>query len=100
MLGDFGAASFYVAGSSSGAALERLEVRAFGCLLEELMAHCDLPASLYEALSELTDECLREAPAARPDFAKVHDRLQQIVCSAAALFPEGEMVEAEPVVNS
>ena len=100
LLGDFGAASFYAPGSLLGAALERLEVRAFGCLLEELMAHCDLPASLYEALSELTDECLREVPAARPDFAKVHDRLQQIVCSAAALFPEGEMVEAEPVVNA
>ena len=100
MLGDFGAASFYVAGSSSGAALERLEVRAFGCLLEELMAHCELPVSLNKELGVLMHDCLREAPAARPDFAKVHDRLQQIVCSAAALCPEVEMAEASSALNA
>lgn len=82
LLGDFGAASFYAPGSSSGAALERLEVRAFGCLLEELMAHGDLSAPLREALGGLMHECLQEAPAARPDFVSVHARLRQIASSA------------------
>lgn len=79
LLGDFGAASFYALGSPLGAALERLEVRAFGCLLEELMAHCDdLPAPLREALTELMHQCWREVPATRPDFAQVHARLQSM----------------------
>ena len=100
LLGDFGAASFYAPGSSLGAALERLEVRAFGCLLEELMAHCQLPEILYEDLSELMAQCLQEVPSARPDFAKVYERLQQILCSAAVLCPEGEMVEREAILNA
>ena len=100
MLGDFGAASFYAPGSLLGAALECIEVRAFGCLLEELMAHCQLPEILYEDLSELMAQCLQEVPSARPDFAKVYERLQQILCSAAVLCPEGEMVEREAILNA
>ncbi|MGL4207218.1 MAG: leucine-rich repeat-containing protein kinase family protein [Aeromonadaceae bacterium] len=100
LLGDFGAASFYEPGSPLGTALERLEVRAFGCLLEELMAYCDLPATLRQALSELMHECLLAAPAARPNFANVYARLQQLTSSAVALYPDGEMAEASSALNA
>ena len=41
LLGDFGAASFFVPEDRTRAeALQRIEVRAFGCLLEELLARC------------------------------------------------------------
>jgi len=95
LLGDFGAASFYTPGSPSGTALELLEVRAFGCLLEELMAHCELPASLRNELAVLMHDCLRELPAARPDFASVHARLRRMASPTWA----GEIVEAESVLT-
>ncbi len=103
LLGDFGAASFYAPGGSLGAALERLEVRAFGCLLEELMAHCELPTLLREELSVLTHECVQEVPAARADFACVHARLQRMTRSARAAsisHSVGVAAEAESEINS
>jgi serine/threonine protein kinase len=98
LLGDFGAASFYAPGSPSGAALERLEVRAFGCLLEELVAHGNMPAALREALSALMHDCLAEVPAGRPDFVSVHARLRRMVRSAG--MHVAVAAEAESELNS
>ncbi len=72
LLGDFGGASFCPA--DQGPALQRLEVRAFGYLLEELTAHCD---AAPEELARLTAECLNEIPAERPTFAAIEARLRQ-----------------------
>ena len=41
LLGDFGAASFFAPGSAQALALQRIEARAFGCLLEELGERCE-----------------------------------------------------------
>jgi hypothetical protein len=73
LLGDFGAASFYAPAGAAG--LQRLEVRAFGHLLNELATRCDAaaPASLA-ALAELAAECV-DAPAQRPLFAEIESRL-------------------------
>ena len=72
VLGDFGAASFYEA--DPGHALQKLEVRAFGCLLAELIAHCpdDAPD-----MSRIAAACLGETPDARPLFEEIADRLRQ-----------------------
>ena len=72
LLGDMGAASFLPADPQLSLSLQRLEARAFGCLLEELIAHCptDLPA-----LAALRDDCLQPQPAARPVFAGIRQRL-------------------------
>lgn len=78
LLGDFGAASFYQPGSQLGAALERLEVRAFGCLLEELTERCTMPDELRQALFELVTACCHAAPLSRPDFAAVQARLEML----------------------
>src|SRR5471032_402216 len=40
LLGDFGAASLFAPGAQHAAGLQRLEVRAYGLLLDELMARC------------------------------------------------------------
>ncbi len=71
VLGDFGAASFYEA--DPGAALQSLEVRAFGCLLQELIAHCP---SGDEDMSRLATLCLSEMPAQRPLFEEIANRLR------------------------
>ena len=76
LLGDMGAASFLPADPQLSLSLQRLEARAFGCLLEELIAHCptDLPA-----LAALRDDCLQPQPAARPVFAGIRQRLVDLV---------------------
>lgn len=76
LLGDFGAASLYDRSDRERAlGLERLEVRAFGCLLEELLAHCDTQDSLLDGLHRLAAACLSELPAERPDFAYIERQL-------------------------
>ena len=68
VLGDMGSASFLPAQAAQSQALQRLDVRAFGCLLEELLAHGLQVAPV--ALALLRDRCLG-APAARPLFNEI-----------------------------
>ncbi|WP_429106020.1 leucine-rich repeat-containing protein kinase family protein [Aeromonas allosaccharophila] len=76
LLGDFGAASLYDRSNCERAVgLERLEIRAFGCLLEELLAHCDTQGSPLDGLHQLKAACLSEFPADRPDFAYIDRQL-------------------------
>nr|WP_315207164.1 leucine-rich repeat-containing protein kinase family protein [uncultured Albidiferax sp.] len=72
LLGDMGAASFLPADVAQAQALQRLEVRAFGCLLEELLAHCPEKST---DLSLLRNDCLQTAVALRPLFAQILQRL-------------------------
>lgn len=71
LLSDFGAASFFDPDDHATAvALQRLEVRAFGCLLEELLAAVDNPADLRcRPLATLRDACLQPQVAQRPLFS-------------------------------
>jgi hypothetical protein len=79
LLGDFGAASFFAPGPAPMAlALQRLEVRAFSCLLEELLARCQAPAgsqAVLEMLADLQACCAQDDTAARPLFAEIEERL-------------------------
>ncbi|RSZ43806.1 MULTISPECIES: leucine-rich repeat-containing protein kinase family protein [unclassified Variovorax] len=75
-LGDFGAA--WLTGALDAAqaqAFQALEVRAFGCLLEELLERCTdaAPASV----ATLKDRCLQPDAAARPTFAEALSLLQR-----------------------
>ena len=76
-LGDFGAATCFPAHRSE---LQRrllaLEVRAFGCLLEELSVHTPAPAS--PALQVLAQACLSPVPSARPAMAEVAARCRSL----------------------
>ncbi|UUY06977.1 leucine-rich repeat-containing serine/threonine-protein kinase [Pseudomonas sp. J452] len=77
LLSDFGAASFFPLQGTQAQALQRLEARAFGCLLEELLERCR-DAALPAALSQLRDRCLSEQPAQRPAFDEIHATLQAL----------------------
>ncbi|MET0517839.1 MAG: leucine-rich repeat-containing protein kinase family protein [Burkholderiaceae bacterium] len=93
-LADFGAASFLApsadaqGGESASAsawalALQRLEVRAFGCLLEELLARCTAPLPPearppLAGLHELARACLGEVPQQRPLFDAIEQRLSAL----------------------
>jgi hypothetical protein len=82
LLGDFGAASFYTPNDQALAPLlERVEVRAFGCLLEELIERCDAQASAaatMTALVKLKTDCLSEDIVSRPAFADIVHRLSSL----------------------
>ncbi|SDR40165.1 serine/threonine protein kinase [Paraburkholderia fungorum] len=75
LLGDFGAASFYSPDDREiGGALQRIEVRAFGCLLEELIERCDGLGSqpnIATKLIALKEDCLNDDIGSRPLFAGI-----------------------------
>ena len=79
LLGDFGAACFFdPIDTGTALALQRLEVRAFGCLLEELLAHCPEAAAaptLAAAWLALQQRCAQPEVAARPLFADIQQEL-------------------------
>jgi len=82
LLGDFGAACFFDPNDVATAhALQRLEVRAFGCLLEELLAHCPEAAAapaIHQAWQALLGRCTQPEAAARPLFAEIEQVLVSI----------------------
>jgi len=71
LLGDFGAASpLHGLPSEDAENLQRVEARAFGCLLEELLASAT-GASASSSIENLRDRCLSEEPHSRPLFAEI-----------------------------
>ncbi len=86
ILSDFGAASFYdVTDAAMGQALERLEVRAFGCLLEDLLDRyaptqgtLESDVAQFERLRRLQQDCLQPVPASRPLFTDIHEALASL----------------------
>ncbi|MCJ2092738.1 leucine-rich repeat-containing serine/threonine-protein kinase [Methylobacterium sp. J-072] len=67
VLSDFGAASALPAGDE-GAALRRIEVRAVGILLGELLDRCD---AAPDGLRVLVEACLQADPEGRPGLGEV-----------------------------
>ncbi|MDP3846083.1 MAG: leucine-rich repeat-containing protein kinase family protein [Pseudomonas sp.] len=82
LLGDFGAASFYNRGHQSQAsALQRLEVRAFACVLEELLERCpptDNTQAIIDTLWALQKACDSADIATRPLFEAIGLQLQRL----------------------
>jgi hypothetical protein len=74
VLSDFGAASGLRVGLDSHG-LQKIEVRAFGLLLEELLSCCAILPADIAALRELTDACIQQAPRARPAMPEVVSQL-------------------------
>lgn len=79
LIGDFGAASFYATDDRVMAdGLQRLEVRAFGCLLEELLERCDAlsdDSAVLRLLNDLKSACLSDDSVRRPFFDEITERL-------------------------
>lgn len=89
LLGDFGAASFLEPTDAATApGLQRLEVRAFGCLLEELLERADAATApqqqAREQLWQLQRRCVQPEVAARPLFADLEAALREVQRRTAA----------------
>lgn len=85
LLSDFGAAALLPADQPALArALQALEVRAFGCLLEELGDRLDVTQDdpVRAMMAGLTASCLDTDPGARPTMAEVSRLLfKEVSCS-------------------
>ena len=83
LLGDFGAASFLPTHDEEfRQGLQRIEVRAFGCLLEELLERCDVPPNgqtIVGALYALQQSCVQSQNEARPMFKEIVDEFGKLV---------------------
>ncbi len=83
LLGDFGAASFYDRNNPSLAmAIEKIEVRAFGCLLEDLLKHLPADTLNKEVVLQyhaLKNNCMQEKVGNRPLFKDIFKRLRIFV---------------------
>jgi serine/threonine protein kinase len=79
-LGDFGAASFYPPQTSGGAnPFEALEVRAFGCLLGELLERSEPELDVrLPSLKALQLRCVAPVAASRPRFAELVATLEAL----------------------
>ena len=78
MLSDFGGASFLPEGDF-GMALQRIEMRAWGLLLGELLDRCAADSPGAPALAELQLQCVQPVPSARPLMADALDMLDGLV---------------------
>ena len=68
-LGDFGAASFYEPHQKG---FEKIEVRAFGCLLEDMLTlSVTKEGKAYEILDQLRARCMDENRNRRPFFSEI-----------------------------
>ena len=67
--GDFGAATFY---DKNEMLYEKIEVRAFGCLLEDMLTHCfEKESEGYIYLLRLAKVCMDEDVENRPSFSAI-----------------------------
>jgi len=77
LFSDFGAACFYDHSDTKTAKkLELLEVRAYGCLLDDLISLCNEAGSpLVLKLEELRDSCMNDNMTNRPLFYQIRSQL-------------------------
>lgn len=76
ILSDFGGASFLPKNNIKySQLLQRLETRAFACLLEELLNHCDTKNNATAALWQLQAECAQHEIVKRPLFSEITQQL-------------------------
>ncbi|AYA36052.1 protein kinase [Hymenobacter oligotrophus] len=81
LLGDFGAACFFdPADAATARALQQVEARAFGCLLEELLERCPNAShpAVLQALGALQQRCMQPEAASRPLFAEIEQTLAEL----------------------
>ena len=85
LLGDFGAASLFDPQALHARMLQRLEVRAFGILVEELIERCT-PGSehIVQGLAHLGSACRQEDVGSRPLFEDIERVLAQLIMAGKA----------------
>ncbi len=81
LLGDFGAATLYNRASPNAILHEKLDVRAYGCLLDDLLERVEqleIHKELIAQLENLKNECLHEIVSLRPTLKDIKNKLNSI----------------------
>ena len=79
LLGDFGAATLYDLNESNALLHEQIDVRAFGCLLDDLIMNADAEAKKrLLSFVQLKENCMNESITERPTFKEIYQSLQSI----------------------
>ncbi|MEP5339608.1 MAG: leucine-rich repeat-containing protein kinase family protein [Algibacter sp.] len=81
LLGDFGAASFYDTNSAFAHNIERVEVRAYGCLLEDVLSLVnknDINDELHNIWRKLITDCTNTDVKRRLSFSEISEELNKI----------------------
>lgn len=78
LFGDFGAAAFYDRGSSLAPLIERLEIRAWGCFLEDLLLCSKSNDGKLVKLQELKESSMQYDIIKRPDFRTIIAQLDTL----------------------
>jgi serine/threonine protein kinase len=82
LLGDFGAATLYNTSLSTAELHQKLDVRAFGCLLDDLIIRTPLIKNsqhINTIIEQLIDKCLNETIYERLYFKDIIKQLQHII---------------------
>ena len=78
LLGDFGAATMYDTSSPESNLHEKLDVRAYGCLLDDLIEHLDsneTKNTVAESFKKLRKDCFNEIVSSRPSFKEILEKI-------------------------
>lgn len=79
LFGDFGAATiFSINDSALATRLEKIEVRAYGCLLEDLLNRVLNDSEVgIDGMKELKNQCIQENIESRPIFKRILEQLNE-----------------------
>ncbi|HSY62165.1 MAG TPA: protein kinase, partial [Cytophaga sp.] len=76
LFGDFGAATIFSIHDALASRLEKIEVRAYGCLLEDLLNRVIQDSEVeINYLQDLKNQCLHTNPESRPTFKNILEQL-------------------------
>ena len=79
IFGDFGAATIYNQFGTNADLIERLDVRAFGCFMEDLLnLNFESINPLKDSLMQLKDSCMQEEIIKRPSFGMICNHFNQL----------------------
>ena len=80
VFGDFGAATVYNILDKNANYFERIDVRAFGCLIEDLLNQNHQPINpLKQSLLNLKESCLIPDILGRPNFKEIYLKLNSLI---------------------
>jgi hypothetical protein len=79
LLGDFGAATLYDLNSIDAIFHEQIDVRAFGCLIDDLLMHSnEIEEKVIKHFSSLKELCFNEIVSERPTFKEIYQKILSV----------------------
>ncbi|MDF2451505.1 MAG: protein kinase [Bacteroidota bacterium] len=82
LLGDFGAATMYDVSLPGSVLHEKLDVRAYGCLLDDLLENMQPELKDHPVVGTFRtwrNECFLVVPEERPTFSEIHSRIKSLI---------------------